>query len=284
MVMVIQEKTLTLNNLTVHYLEAGADNGRVLLLIHGGLSDARGAWAATMPLLADEFRVIAPDLPGFGKSTPLPDASVIGVNLWLKTLLDSLNIDQAAVVANSFGGLFARLFATSEPGYVPALMLVNGGSIPDIPSVFGMIARLPLVGSLLFQIIGRQTASAKSLKRMVHMQEVLTPQFIRSAAGNASNFSRLMRGVASHAIPEKRTPSVPTLILWGMEDQLAPLEEGKRIKNSIPGAKLVEIEACGHMPQLEAPEVFVWQVKQFLLQLSRPRKSSQGAGQLSELP
>jgi pimeloyl-ACP methyl ester carboxylesterase len=288
--MALKELTSTVNGATVRYWQDGEQQGRVLLLIHGGLTDAHKSWAGVMPTLADEYHVVAPDLPGFGKSTLLPDMQVSAVVEWLKGLLDTLGVEGAVVVGSSFGALYARLFAATYPSYVPAVILMNGGTIPDIPPLVRTLAGLPVIGKLLFNIlIGGQASSRANLQRMVYVKDVLTSDFLKAAKQNTANFAHLLRMAALHPIPDKRNPMVPTLLLWGANDQEVNVEEAKRIQSSIPGAKLSEIDACGHLPQLETPDVFVWQVKQFLMELSRPRKSPgaaklPGAGALPQTP
>lgn len=128
--MKINEQTITVNGLATRYYEAGSGNTRTLLLLHGRFGDAHLHWAEIMPVLADEFHLIAPDLPGYGGSAPLPALSLEAFVDWTQSLLDALNIEQAAVVGSSFGGTVARLLATMRPTYVPALILVNGGGLP----------------------------------------------------------------------------------------------------------------------------------------------------------
>jgi pimeloyl-ACP methyl ester carboxylesterase len=275
------EHTLNINGLPVHYWEDGAGNGRVILLLHGNLGDAQVSWGAVLPLLADEYRLIAPDLPGFGKSAVLPNMSVTSILAWIKAFLDELKIEQGVVMGNSLGAVFARLFAATYPQYAPAVILVNGGTLPRIPPVLHLLARLPVVGTLLFGLTARSGTSLQTLRRMVHVKEALSESLVKSAANNAPNFARLMQTIAAHPLPEKRTPQVPVLLLWGENDQISTLAEAKRIQNAIPGATLVQIESCGHLPQLEAPEVFVWQIKQYLHELTRPPRM-QGAGMLPQ--
>lgn len=281
--MALQEQTITLNGVPVHYWEGGEDMGRVVLLLHSGLTDARLSWSEVMAGLAQDYRMIAPDLPGFGKSAALSDMNLTAACDWIRAFLDALAVDQAVVVGSSFGALYARLFAATYPGYVPALILVNGGSLPRIPPLFRTLAGLPVVGSLLFGMIARDSNSRASLERMIHVKAALTDELVKTAAANRGTFAQILRAIAMRPLPEKRTPPVPTLLLWGENDGLTRVKEGERIAASIPGAKLNRIEACGHLPQLEAPDVFAWQVKQFLVELDRPRRS-QGAGRLPSAP
>src|SRR5688500_16708615 len=99
--MEISEKTISLDGLNVHYLEAGEGRQRTLLLIHGGIGDARLHWEAAMPALAEDYHVVAPNLPGFGKSNTLPRMDTQAMLNWLKSFLDKQQIEQAVVIGNS---------------------------------------------------------------------------------------------------------------------------------------------------------------------------------------
>jgi len=114
---------------------------------------------------------------------------------------------------------------------------------------------------------------------------VLTDDFLKEVKSAAGGYARLMRMVVSSPMPKAQAPLVPTLILWGANDRVATLKEAEAIKASIPGAVLTEIADCGHMPQLETMDVFVWQINTFLEKLSRPTQPRRsGAKILPDLP
>jgi pimeloyl-ACP methyl ester carboxylesterase len=276
--MALTEKTLMLDGLQVNYWEDGQEQARSLLLIHGGIGDAAFHWKPVMPILAETFHVYAPDLPGFGKSALLRQMSTDGLLKWLNGFMQALGIEQTVVVGNSFGALVARLLAAANPQAVPAVVLVNGGAVPSVPPVFSVLARVPLVSQLFFAQFGRMGTSSATLKRMIHAPEVLTEAFTNEVRAASGGFTRLMKMLFASPMPQKQTPLVPTLILWGANDQLTSVADAEAIKASIPGSLLTTIAECGHMPQLETPDVFVWQVNTFLDNLSRPRQPSRSGG------
>ncbi len=278
MKMTFHEKTITLIGAQAHYLAAGEEQGKALLLLHG-LGTARLNWEPAIPLLAEHYHIIAPDMPGFGASAAV--SHLQDLNRWLKALLDTLNVQQAVVVGSSIGGLVARLFAAGEPQLAPALVLVNGGAVPNLPSIARILANTPILGDWLF---GRMPTSAGSVNRMVHVKAVKTPEFLQQISASSKGVAGISKMLARDPLPEATTPQVPTLLLWGAEDQFATLADGERIKASIPGAILSPIADCGHLPQLEATDVFTWQIHQFLENLSRPKKESRGAGMLGQRP
>src|SRR5664279_2717321 len=174
---------LDVEGLPVHYFEAGEGQGRALLLLPGGIGDARANWQEVLPPLAEVFHVFAPDLPGFDGSATLPDMSLEALLHWLRALLDALELPDAVIVGSCSGGLLARLFAAAEPQYVPALILVNGGIIPRFPAFVPSLIRLPLVGGTLLRLFGRVVCSNSTLNRMIHVRRTLavdSPDMLRS--------------------------------------------------------------------------------------------------------
>jgi pimeloyl-ACP methyl ester carboxylesterase len=283
--MEISEKTVSLDGLNIHFLEAGEGRQRTLLLIHGGIGDARLHWEASIPALAEDFHVLAPDLPGFGKSDPLPRMYTQAMLNWIKAFLDKQEIEQAVVIGNSLGGLLARLFAAGNPKYVPAVILINGGGVPDLPPFFKILERIPGVSHGIFYMLGKTATSPATLKEMFHAQELLTEDFLKQIKDASGGYARMMRMYVGSPMPEAQNPLVPTLILWGANDKLATLKDAEAIKASIPGSTLTDIKDCGHMPQIETMDVFVWQVNTFLEKLSRPTSSNRpGAKMLPNIP
>lgn len=262
--MALNDQTTTINGRTVHYLEAGEPHKRSLLLLHGGFGDARLHWSGVMPLLSDEYYLLAPDLPGFGASEPLPDMTIESLMQWTIDFLKTLGIEQAGVIGNSFGGLIARLLAANYPTLVPVVVLVNGGVIPNVAPVAALVARIPVINNLVFKQVGKSMTSRGSLKDSVHNKDVLTDDWVKTVHDNADGLSNIMRAITTSAVPSQKTPRVPVLILWGEEDKSASVKVGESIHRNIPGSQFSAIAECGQMPHAEEPDVFLWQVRNFL--------------------
>lgn len=278
----IQEKTLTVEGLPVSYLEAGEENGRAILLLHGEIGDAKLHWQEVIPGLAETYHVLAPNLPGYNGSAPLPQMSMSALVEWLRAFLTALGLEQAVVAGSSASGLPARLFAAAYPQFTPAIILINGGAVPRTPPVPPLLARLPGISQLLFSLFARSSVSRSSLEAMFFDKSLLTDDFVRQAQTSAPAFARLMRGMLIYPIPQARTPQVPTLLLWGSDDAMAPIDDAEALKKEIPGAKLSAVADCGHLPQIETTDVFVYQVNYFLGRLSRPPSANlPGVGMLT---
>ncbi|MCA0456339.1 MAG: alpha/beta hydrolase [Chloroflexi bacterium] len=268
--MSVHEREVYVDGLKVHYWEAGEGNPRTLLLIHGGMGDAKLHWEAALPILGETFHVLAPDLPGFSTSEVLPVARTDVLLHWLKSFIDVHEREQVVPVGNAFGALLARLFAAANPKYVPAVILINGGGVPDLPPFFKWVERIPFINKLVFSQFGKMGTSPDALNRLIHIKPILTEEFYAQSKASAPAFSQLIKMLVGSGVPAEQTPRVPTLVLWGVEDSFTAPGDRDAIKASIPGATITEIADCGHMPQLEAPDVFAWQVTTFLDKLSRP--------------
>jgi pimeloyl-ACP methyl ester carboxylesterase len=180
------------------------------------------------------------------------------------------------VIGNSFGAFIARLFATTNPQYVPAVILVNGGAAPEISFAVKLAHYIPAIGNMF----DKMAVGENALKRLVHDQSIMNEAFSQNAMQNVTGFGQITRMKLNGEYPSAQTPIVPTLLLWGAQDKITPLKEAEAIKASIPGATLTEIADCGHLPQLEAPDVFVWQVNTFLDRLSNPQQIARSGPRL----
>ena len=269
----INEKTVMVDGRTVHYYEAGEKHDEHMLLLHGGFGSAWAQWQDTLPLLAETHHVVAPDLPAFGQSDFLPHMRLGSLIDWTLGLMDALEIKQAVLVGNSFGGLILRLLAANHPERSQALVLVNGGVIPAIPMLAKIVARIPILGGQIYQRITRSTVSRSNLELAIKTESVFTPEFLANVQANQRPLASLMHALSISAIPTERIPDCPTFLLWGEEDAVTPRIVGEHIQREINGAKLSLITNAGHLPQLEAPDVFVGQIQQFLRNLSRPKTS-----------
>jgi pimeloyl-ACP methyl ester carboxylesterase len=254
-------ETLMLAGRSVRVWRGGAGPG--LVLLHGGVGDAALHWQPVWGALAESFQVIAPDWPGFGRSAALAELSLDGLLEWLDHLLDAVDLPRAAIVGNSFGATIARLFAASCPARATHLVLVNsGGPLPPIPGVALAVLRSPVL-TPFFALARHWMFSPSGLRFMVPNPSVLTPAFVRAANDASYPFMRTVRQVLLSAPPHRQTPYVPVLVLWGVTDRLMPVARGRRIATGIPGARFCPIDAAGHLPQLDRPDLFVDAVRSF---------------------
>ncbi len=280
--MQMDTKTITVNNLPTSYYEAGAGNGRAVLLLHG-IPGGAPPWGELLALMSDEFRLIAPDLPGFGSTARLPQNSYEAYFQWINGLANALNIEQFVIVGHDFGALLARLYAAAEPKRVPACVLISGGKLPGTAPALRFLMQLPVIGGIYFSSLTSQQTTPAALEALVaaeHRERLIDEAFSQQIRQALPATTRALRLLALAKLPQERTPPLPVLLLWGTEDRVTPLEEGKYLHSRMPTGQWAEIAGCGHMPHLEAADVTAFQMGQFLTHMGRPVKRGPGVAPL----
>lgn len=232
--------------------------GEPLLLIHGGWGDAWLHWAPIWERLALHHRVIAPDLPGIGRTEEPGLGSLAAYSRWLSGVLDAVGAERAWCVGNSFGAAVAWDFAGRAPERCLGLVLVNGTPMPDMPPLVRRIASAPLARKVLHGLMRKASFSPSTLERaFVHPQRaptVLHDVFRHPAPPQLDAINAVFFAGGSAA------PSAPRpLIVWGERDRLVggDVRAAKRLHTALPGSRLVLIPEAGHLPQVENPEAFV---------------------------
>jgi len=261
---------ITINGINTRYYEAGQPHKRAMLLLHGGFGAAQLHWSGVLEHFY-EYYVIAPDLPGYGGSAPLPSMRIADLVTWAHDLLEALGLDDVIVIGNGFGGLIARLLSAEYARDVYAVVLVNGGVIPDMTGVARFISRLPLIGPGLFNRISKRMVTRDEMQLAIQDEDLLTDHFLTRLQSDQLGLSRLMRAMAASPRPTATIPRAPTLLVWGEEDAITSRQVGEHIKKNIPNAQLELIADTRNMPHYEAPDTFCWQVTAFLKALDGPK-------------
>lgn len=260
----MDEQFIKVNGKVVCYFEMGEPHKPCLFLLHGAFGAAKTAWRAVMPLFAEEYYVVAVDLPGFGGTEAITPIHADALAIWARNVLDALGLDRVIVIGNLYGALVGRILAATYPNYVLALVMVNGGAIPSIPPLAKFLAKLPIIGKWIFNRLARSEYSQSRLEMAFEDKSFLTDEFIRDVRQNQDGLAALMRGLVIGQSPQKRIPHAPVLLLWGEEDAIVSLEVAKQIQNRIEHAKLALISNARHLPYIESADVFYYQVKHFL--------------------
>ena len=272
-----------LNHISIHghdmaYRMEG--NGPALLLLHGIAGSSR-TWRDVFPRLSDRFTVIAPDLMGHGQSEkPVGDYSLGSFASGIRDLLDVLDIDRVSVIGQSFGGGVAMQLAYQHPERCERLVLVDSGGLGR--EVNWMLRFMTLPGSeylmpVIFPGFVRdwgdslfRTINSRGV-RLGRMAEMWSAYASLAEAENRQAFARTIKSVID---PGGQTVSamdrlylasaMPTLIIWGDRDDIIPVSHAYSAHEALPGSRLVIIEGVGHFPQIEAPELFVDALVDFL--------------------
>jgi pimeloyl-ACP methyl ester carboxylesterase len=116
--------------------------------------------------------------------------------------------------------------------------------------------RLPGFSQLIIDLLRRNAYSRRGLLRAVHDDQLLTPQFIATAKAASRGFVAALKQIALTNAPALRTPTCPTLVVWGESDRLSVPLVGQRIAQEIPHAKFVSIKNAAHIPPIEQPDEF----------------------------
>ena len=244
-----------------NYLEAGA--GPPVVLVHGsgpGVT-AYANWRLTMPGLAPHFRVLAPDMAGFGYSDK--PGGVADMAAWVGQLtgfLDALGIARAPVVGNSFGGGIAIRLAVDHPERVDRLVLMGsvGISFPITEGLDSVWGYQPSIENM------RRIVDYFAYSRELVNDELVEVRYRAALApGVQEAFSSLFpaprqRWVEAMATPEEQIRAIPheTLIIHGREDKVIPLDNAYRLLGLIERSELHVFGHCGHWTQIEWADDF----------------------------
>lgn len=252
------EKVAVVMGEHIHYYEAG--QGRVVILLHGLGSNA-GIWINNIAPVAARYHVYAPDQIGFGHSDkPLLDYKIQTFVEFLQGFMQSQNISKAVLVGNSLGGWIAADFAVQHPDLVSKLVLVNSAGLH-----FGQGPAVDLNPSSLAEM--RQL-----LELIFYNKQMVTDELVRYAFTNhlrdndGYTIQRTVAGFAQDQFEESKLASirVPTLVIWGRNDDLISLAKGEQFHQGIAGSKMAVIDQCGHVPELEKPREFNRVLMEFL--------------------
>jgi 2-hydroxymuconate-semialdehyde hydrolase len=257
----------------VHDLGRGAP----VLLIHGsgpGVS-AWANWRLVLPVLAQERRVIAPDMVGFG-FTDRPEGIRYDMSTWVQQaidLLDSLDVERADVVGNSFGGALALALAIRAPQRVRRLVLMGSVGVPftitpGLDAVWGYAPSFDNMRRIM-DVFAYDRSLVNDELAQLRYEASLRPGFQESFA--AMFPAPRQRWVDAMASPEAAVRALPheTLLIHGREDQVIPLATSQTLAQWIPNSQLHVFGRCGHWTQIEHNARFNRLVGDFLAEADR---------------
>ena len=263
-------QSIVANGINTNYHDVGT--GFPVLLIHGsgpGVS-AWANWRLTIPALAAQRRVIAPDMVGFGFSER-PVGIQYNMATWVAQavgLLDALNIEQADLVGNSFGGGLALALAIQHPKRVRRLVLMGaaGVSFPITPGLDAVWGYQPSIAAM------RRLLDIFAFDRSLMSDELAELRYKASIQpGFQEAFQSMFpeprqNGVASLASREEDIRALPhdTLVVHGREDRVIPLSNSQTLAQWIDRSQLHVFGRCGHWTQIEHAARFAQLVENFL--------------------
>lgn len=263
------------DDIRVHYQEAGPATAPPLILLHGFCSSTL-VWSKVFLGFAEAgFRVIAPDLLGFGYSGKPRNGeyTIRGQARRIIRLLDHLKIEKAIIVGSSYGGAVAATCALDYPVRVERLVLV-GTVNNNQPLQFKMMRVFSsrIVGDLISPLLlGSRRLLRKRMKRVYDRHEWVLDEGrvearhrpLRAAATHRAIIRTVRHWDADRISRDAHLISQPTLLLWGDNDPEIPLADAERLHDEIPDSRLVVFRECGHLPHEEYPKEFVEVVATF---------------------
>ncbi|HEX8179332.1 MAG TPA: alpha/beta hydrolase [Pyrinomonadaceae bacterium] len=273
-----RSRFVTVDGVRIHYQEAGDVAAPALILVHGFLV-SNFVWRDVLVPLAEQgFRVIAPDLVGFGFSEK-PAAAEYTVEAqarMLVGLLDELQIARAAFVGSSYGGAISTIVALEHPARVTRLVLVGAVCNDNLKRhpLLRLVAT-PAVGDVLSPpLLDLRYFLRRKLSRFdraAHGDRVRAMQRIagrhlplRAADTQRAMLSTLRRWSATRVERDAHLLQPPTLLVWGENDLDTPLRDGETLHKLIPNSRLLVFPGVGHLPQEEIPQAFTEVVAEFL--------------------
>ena len=284
----LESDYVRVGRLKIHQTTGGS--GPPIVFVHGLGSSGYIEWRFVLRHFARSHRVIAPDLPGFGR-TDKPRSARYGIPYFARTLdryLDAVGVERAVVVGTSMGGRVALEVALQYPERVERLVLVNalGLGRPQV-QFFYPLMMLPRVGEAAMgfarQAVHRvppgvirrwagRYAGSTDVDRTMDDTYLADLREMMAAEGYAEAYLATVRSMATpgalfgrHDLTARlREIAVPVLIVWGAEDPLFPLAHAHRAHAALPGSRLAVIEGAGHTPQADRPDEFNRVLERFL--------------------
>jgi pimeloyl-ACP methyl ester carboxylesterase len=260
----------------VHYQEFGDTTSPTLLLIHGYTSSVT-AWRTSAPMLADKgFHVVALDLLGFGYSEKPSwfEYSITSQARIVARFMNRLGIGRATVIGSSYGGAIAATLALDYPERVEKLILVDPVVNDDPKSIPIMkLASLPGIGEALTPFI----VDSKAFWRL-RMKNTFSPanyhliddtrvanvqRPLSAADAHRSLLATSRNWSATRVERDAQYINQPTLIVWGEDDKVIPIENGYKLHEAILHSQMVVLRNCGHIPQEEKADLFTDLVGRF---------------------
>ena len=257
-------KFIDLDGHSTHYIEKG--EGEVIILLHGFFYDSY-LWERNIDVLAEQFKVYALDLWGFGYSTREP--LDYGYQLYsdqVLTFMDALGIQQASLAGQSMGGGTAIWFSVQHRQRVNKLILGDAAGVPHGLPLTGNFFNLPIVGEFFLGLNNNLIRRKNLADVFIHNKELITDNYFE----NVTRFHKIkdttecmltiLRKQFFHTLSDQLQQlsqlDVPILIVWGREDKAIPRQKGKEMHKILKGSRFEILDNVGHVPNYECAEEF----------------------------
>ena len=254
-----------------HFLEGGPADGELLLLVHGFGGD-KDNWMRFSRTLTDTYRVVIPDLPGFGESNRHWDwdYSARAQATRLQEFVQVLDLERFHLAGHSMGGHIAGLFAEMSPEQVQSLALITNGGVESPAQSY--VAVRAQEGELI--LIPRTREEFQRLLEVASYEPPFIPWPVGGLLADESiadaDFKEYVLGTLRQQGDNDRLEpvlpvlNIPVFVLWGRHDRLIDVSTVEVIRNLVPDATYVIMEESGHLPMVEQPDIAADHYRKFL--------------------
>ena len=248
---------------TVSATEYG--QGPPLILFHSLLSD-RASFERVVPKLSETFRVVVPELPGFGQSAAVSGGLAAVANSMADAIRDGADGEKAIVLGNGYGGFVALQMAIDHPEVATKLVLADCGaafSEPGRQAFRNMAAASRASGlSAVTDVAMRRLFAADFQEQNPDLMRDRREAFLRTDAGVFQEACEALAGLDLRS--KLSRVKVPVLVLVGEHDEATPPPMSHELAAGLPDARLTVLPGCAHVPQLQEPELFLEAIAEFL--------------------
>ncbi len=260
----MEEKFITIDGNKIRYLESGSEK-KIIVLLHG-LGASAERWEFVIPEFSDHYKIIVPDLIGFGQSDkPLVDYTSEFFSNFIYDFLQKLGITKTNIIGSSLGGQITASFVSQHPEVIEKMVLVSPSGI--------MKNSTPALDAYVMAALYPDIEVAKNAFQMMagparQINLKIVENFVeRMKLPNAKMaFMSTLLGLKNAEIitPSLQKISVPTLIIWGKNDPVIPIKYADEFVSGIKDCRFYTMDDCGHTPYVDEPQKFTKLVLDFL--------------------
>lgn len=262
----------------IHFRDQGLDDKPVLVLVHG-YSASLHTWEPWVEILKDDYRIVSLDLPGHGltRQVSLESVSIPSFVLVIDEVATNLGIDTFTIIGSSMGGATAWAYALDYSERLDGLVLVGASGWPreeeaQEPSfVLRMLSNpviRPLIKNMDVTSVYRSGLEASFVDKSLVTDEMVDRYFsLARAPGHRDSLLKLRTDSSERLVATPELVSgilVPTLVLHGENDNLVPIEGGRKFFRYIPNAERKFYPNVGHIPQEEIPAKSAQDLRDFV--------------------
>ena len=256
-------KFLAVDDLIIHYRDEGT--GPTLVLLHGVASSLH-TWDGWVERLAPHYRIIRIDLPGHGLTGNDPNVERYEIAYMVEKLekfLNKLNIDEVYLAGNSLGGYISWNYALHRPDRVKKMVLIDAAGFPQGMPFIMSFAALPVIGEVTGYMMPKFIVNM-NIKAAFGDDDKVTDELqqryfdLTMRQGNREALVKVFRTMKEqsrnpHLGDRVKEIKIPTLLMWGDQDEWVPLEIMHQFAQALPNSQSIVYEGVGHMPMEELP-------------------------------